>query len=177
MRKQTGHLYEFGPFSLNAQERLLTQDGKPISLASKTFEALLFLVQNAGHLVTKDDLIKELWSDTFVEEANLAKHISLLRKALGGNRNGQEYIETVPKHGYRFVSAVRERDGVETLEEEIQEPTDAVPVSKAHPFVAPGWRYVLAVGLVVIAAGAFGVRRWVLPARSRLDLQSKMSRV
>jgi DNA-binding winged helix-turn-helix (wHTH) protein len=107
MRGQTGHSYEFGSFSLNVQERLLTQDGKPVPLASKTFEALLFLVQNAGHLVTKDDLIKELWSDTFVEEANLAKHISLLRRALAGNGNGQEYIETVPKYGYRFVGAVR----------------------------------------------------------------------
>jgi DNA-binding winged helix-turn-helix (wHTH) protein/Tol biopolymer transport system component len=172
MRGQTGHLYEFGPFSLNAQERLLKRDGTPVPLASKTFEALLFLVQNAGHLVTKEDLIRDLWSDTFVEEANLAKHISLLRKALGGNGNGLEYIETVPKYGYRFVSAVRERDGVETLEEEIQKPTDAVPVSQAHPFVARRWRYVLAVGLVVIAAGAFGVRRWVLPSHSPLDLQS-----
>jgi eukaryotic-like serine/threonine-protein kinase len=177
MRGQTGHLYEFGPFSLNAQERLLTQDGRPVPLASKTFEALLFLVQNAGHLVTKDDLIKELWSDAFVEEANLAKHISLLRKALGGNGNGQEYIETVPKYGYRFVSAVRERDGVATTEEDAQQAADAAAVSRqARPFIARRWSYWLAIGSLVILAGAFGARRWVPAGRGRLDLQSMQIR-
>ncbi len=111
MDKQSDHLYEFGSFSLDAQERLLLHDGNPIPISSKTFEALLVLIQNAGHLVTKDDLLKQLWPDTFVEEANLAKHISLLRKALGETPNGQEYIETVPKYGYRFAADVRERNG------------------------------------------------------------------
>jgi DNA-binding winged helix-turn-helix (wHTH) protein/Tol biopolymer transport system component len=166
MFRQAGHLYEFGPFSLNAQERQLMQDGRSVPLASKTFEALLLLVQNAGHLVTKDDLIRELWSDTFVEEANLAKHISLLRKALGGNGNGQEYIETVPKYGYRFVVAVRERDGVAVPEETTPRATEGLGVVKKRPpVVARRWKYLFAAGLLVILTGSFGVRRWVSTGR------------
>ncbi len=106
MNQQSGDFYTFGSFRLDARERLLVCGGQHVPLASKTFEALLLLVQNAGHLVTKDILMKQLWPDSFVEEANLTKHISLLRKVLGGTANGQEYIETVPKHGYRFVPTV-----------------------------------------------------------------------
>jgi DNA-binding winged helix-turn-helix (wHTH) protein/Tol biopolymer transport system component len=106
MNQQSGDSYTFGSFRLDARERLLICGGQPVPLAPKTFEALLLLVQNAGHLVTKDNLMKELWPDAFVEEANLTKHISMLRKVLNGTANGQEYIETIPKHGYRFVATV-----------------------------------------------------------------------
>jgi len=106
MNQQPRNFYAFSSFRLDARERLLTCGGQPIPLASKTFDALLVLVQNAGHLVTKETLMKQLWPDTFVEEANLTKHISLLRKVLSGTTNGEDYIETIPKHGYRFVAAV-----------------------------------------------------------------------
>ena len=106
MDQQSGEFYKFGSFRLDARERLLVCDGQSVPLASKTFETLLLLVENAGHLVTKDMLMKQLWPDAFVEEANLTKHISMLRKALGGTVNAQDYIETVPKHGYRFIAAV-----------------------------------------------------------------------
>src|ERR1700736_5274301 len=106
MNHQSGEFYKFGSFRLDARERLLVCDGQSVPLASKTFETLLLLVENAGHLVTKDMLMKQLWPDAFVEEANLTKHISMLRKALGGTVNAQDYIETIPKHGYRFVAAV-----------------------------------------------------------------------
>src|SRR5579872_2983638 len=108
MSEKTGHLYSFGPFRLDANECLLILDGKPVPLAPKAFEALLILVENAGHLVDKDDLMKRLWPDTFVEEANVAKHVSLLRKILSEATNGREYIETIPKRGYRFVVEVKE---------------------------------------------------------------------
>jgi len=108
MSEKTRHLYAFGPFHLDAKERLLILDGKPVPLAHKAFEALLMLVENAGHLVDKDDLMRRLWPDTFVEEANVAKHVSLLRKILSEATNGREYIETIPKRGYRFVVDVRE---------------------------------------------------------------------
>jgi DNA-binding winged helix-turn-helix (wHTH) protein/Tol biopolymer transport system component len=108
MKGESKRVYSFGGFRLDAQERLLIHHGKPVPLAPKAFDVLLLLVQNAGRLVDKDDLIKQLWADTFVEEGNLTKHISLLRKVLGEAENGQEYISTVPKRGYRFVGRVTE---------------------------------------------------------------------
>ena len=78
MDQKTRHFYSFGPFRLDARECLLHLDGKPVALAPKAFEALLILVENAGHLVDKDDLIRRLWPSTFVEEANVAKYVSLL---------------------------------------------------------------------------------------------------
>jgi eukaryotic-like serine/threonine-protein kinase len=106
--------YSFGPFRLDAKECLLILDGKPVPLAPKAFETLLMLVENAGHLVDKDDLMRRLWPDTFVEDGNVAKHISLLRKILSEATNGREYIETIPKRGYRFVVNVRKLADAET---------------------------------------------------------------
>ena len=82
MNEKTGHFYTFGPFRLDSRECLLVLDGKPVALAPKAFEVLLVLVENAGHLVDKDDLMKRLWPGTFVEEANVTKHVSLLRSRL-----------------------------------------------------------------------------------------------
>jgi len=93
MNEKTGHFYTFGPFRLDSRECLLVLDGKPVALAPKAFEVLLVLVENAGHLVDKDDLMKRLWTGTFVEEANVAKHVSLLRRILSEATNGREYIE------------------------------------------------------------------------------------
>jgi serine/threonine protein kinase/Tol biopolymer transport system component len=107
MHEKTRYFYSFGPFRLDPEEALLILDGKPVQLAPKAFEALLMLVENAGHLVDKDDLMRRLWPGTFVEEANVAKHVSLLRKILSEATNGREYIETIPKRGYRFVVEVR----------------------------------------------------------------------
>jgi len=106
MEEKTQHLYGFGPFRLDPKECLLILDGTPVPLPPKAFEALLFLVENAGHLVDKDDLMRRLWPDTFVEDGNVAKHVSLLRKILSEATNGREYIETIPKRGYRFVAEV-----------------------------------------------------------------------
>lgn len=102
-------VYEFGPFRLAVQERLLYRDGVPVRLTPKGLETLLLLVENHGRLAEKDELMKRLWPDTFVEESNLTFNISTLRKALGDNReSGERFIETVPKRGYRFVAQVRE---------------------------------------------------------------------
>ncbi len=108
MALQTKHFYAFGPFRLDAEKRVLVRDGKPVSLAPKTVETLLVLVESAGHLLEKDDLIKRIWPDAFVEEGNLNKNISFLRKVLGEWDGGREYIETIPKRGYRFVAPVSE---------------------------------------------------------------------
>src|SRR5271167_2365583 len=108
MTLETKHFYAFGPFRLDSEKRVLVRDGTPVPLAPKAAEALLVLVQNAGRLVEKDDLMKRVWPDAFVEEGNLNKNIFLLRKVLGEWDGGREYIETVAKRGYRFVAPVSE---------------------------------------------------------------------
>jgi len=111
MSLQTKHIYEFGPFRLVEAEHLLLCDGKAVPLTPKAFDLLLTLVEGHGHLLEKEELLKKVWPDTFVEEANLASNISQLRKALGDGENGHRYIETAPKRGYRFVASVREMVG------------------------------------------------------------------
>ena len=105
MSHQPKHCYEFGSYRLNVSERLLSGGGQAISLQPKVFDLLLVLVEHHGHLLEKDELLRTIWPDTIVEEANLANNISILRKTLG--ENGQPFIETVPKHGYWFVAEVR----------------------------------------------------------------------
>lgn len=109
MTQQVNHLYEFGPFRLDASERLLLRAGESVALTPKAFDLLFVLVARHGRLVEKEELFKTVWPDTFVEESNLTYNISLIRKALGEGENGLKLIETVPKRGYRFVAEVRER--------------------------------------------------------------------
>src|SRR5262244_2055075 len=106
MSGPTKNLYAFGPFQFDMEERLLTREGMPVPLPPKVADTLFFLVHNAGHLVDKDELIKRVWPDAFVEEGNLNKNIFVLRKTLGQWDGGREYIETIPKRGYRFVASV-----------------------------------------------------------------------
>jgi TolB-like protein/DNA-binding winged helix-turn-helix (wHTH) protein/tetratricopeptide (TPR) repeat protein len=101
------HFYEFGPFRLDPAERLLLRDNQTIPLAPKAFDTLLVLVENSGHLLTKDELMKRLWPGTFVEEVNLAQNISALRRVLDDKDGGAHYIETVAKGGYRFTAEAR----------------------------------------------------------------------
>ncbi|HEU0178779.1 MAG TPA: winged helix-turn-helix domain-containing protein [Blastocatellia bacterium] len=107
MRKQTKQLYEFGPFRLDVDERLLMRDGRMAPLPPKVFDTLLVLVENSGRVVSKDELMQSLWPDTFVEESNLTQNISQLRRALSDGTAGAQYIETIPKRGYRFVANVQ----------------------------------------------------------------------
>src|SRR5262249_50084683 len=104
-------LYEFGPFKLDRDERVLLRDGKPVPLSPKAFEVLLVLVENCGHVVAKDELMNRVWADAFVEEGNLKVTVSLLRKALDEAATERRYIETVPKRGYRFVAGVQPTSG------------------------------------------------------------------
>ena len=105
MSKQEKQLYGFGQFSIDASERVLLRNGQPVPLTPKAFDLLLALVESKGHLVEKDELMRKLWPDTFVEETNLSNNISLLRKALTAE-GAHQYIETVPRRGYRFVLGV-----------------------------------------------------------------------
>jgi len=99
--------YAFGPFLLDPAEKVLLRESHAVSLPPKALETLLALVENPGHLIEKAELLQRVWPDTFVEEATLAQNIFTLRKALGDSPDGHEYIETVPKRGYRFVGAVK----------------------------------------------------------------------
>jgi len=110
--------YTFGPFRLDAAEKILLRDGQPVTLTVKDFETLLALVENGGRLLEKDEFLRRVWPNTFVEENNLAKHISTLRQALGKDKSGRKYIETVPRRGYRFVCPVSEVEAEQTLEME-----------------------------------------------------------
>ena len=100
--------YEFGPFQVVPEERLLLHDGKPLHLTTRAFDTLLVLIRSASHLVKKSELMKAVWADSCVEEGNVTVAISMVRKALGDDCNGHRYIQTVAKEGYRFVYGVRE---------------------------------------------------------------------
>lgn len=104
----TRYLYGFGKFRLDAQEKVLWCEDKLVPLTPKLFETLLLLVERHGHIVEKQELLDRVWPDTFVEEANVARHVSLLRKALGEWADASEMIETLPRRGYRFVAPVQQ---------------------------------------------------------------------
>src|SRR5712691_184141 len=98
--------YQFGPFHLDPAERRLLRDGDPIALTPKAFDLLVALVEQAGHLMKKTELLERLWPGVFVEEVNLAQNIPAIRRVLGGE-DKQLYIQTVSGVGYRFMSPVR----------------------------------------------------------------------
>ncbi len=167
MVQQESNCYEFGRFRLKTAERVLLREGEPVPLTPKVFDILLTLVEHGGQVVHKDDLMRRVWPNTFVEEGNLTQNISLLRKALGETPDGVQFIETVPRRGYRFVAETSRTwagNNIETggnghkestlpLETKVLEE----PVA-ASPPVAPARRtplYALAAGLIV--AGLIGV--------------------
>jgi TolB-like protein/DNA-binding winged helix-turn-helix (wHTH) protein/Flp pilus assembly protein TadD len=154
MSKETNHFYEFGPFRVDVARQLLLRDGQPVPLTAKAFETLLVLVKHGEEMVSKDELMKQLWPDTFVEESNLTQHVSMLRKALGESPQDHRYIVTMPGRGYRFAQKVREvPDGGDlvvqshTVERVTVEEIESRPYSAAG---APPWRSALVVGLLAI---------------------------
>jgi DNA-binding winged helix-turn-helix (wHTH) protein/tetratricopeptide (TPR) repeat protein len=107
MSQPVRRLLEFGPFRIDLEQRILLRDRQPVPLSPKAFDLLLVLTQHGGQMVLKDDLMKTLWPDTFVEESNLGQHVFQLRKALGERPQDHTYIVTVPGRGYRFAQTVR----------------------------------------------------------------------
>ena len=100
--------YEFGPFRLDRTEHQLLRNGERVPLTPKALSTLLVLVSRRGRILEKEELMHEVWPDTFVEEGGLARNISVLRKALDDTSDAPRYIETIPKIGYRFVADVKE---------------------------------------------------------------------
>jgi DNA-binding winged helix-turn-helix (wHTH) protein/TolB-like protein/Flp pilus assembly protein TadD len=107
MDKKESRLYEFDRFCLDPSERILLYDLQEVPLTPKVFETLLLLVENGGHVVGKEELLTTIWPDSIVEESSLSQNISLLRKALGDSSDGRQFIETIPKRGYKFIAPVK----------------------------------------------------------------------
>jgi DNA-binding winged helix-turn-helix (wHTH) protein/Tol biopolymer transport system component len=161
--RQMKHFYEFGPFRFEPEERTLLREGSPVPLSPKLIDTLDVLVKNAGHLVEKDELLRRLWPDTFVEEGNLNKNIFLLRQALGQWDGKREYIETIPKRGYRFVASVdrvRETDTQATP----REPSFAGRAAAVR--TRRLWILWAVVSVLAVAAG-FGVYYLLRPSAPR----------
>jgi TolB-like protein/DNA-binding winged helix-turn-helix (wHTH) protein/Tfp pilus assembly protein PilF len=108
MSGQSRVSYEFGPFVLEAANRRLRRGGEPVPLAPKVLETLLVLIENRERVVTKDELLKQLWGEASVEEGGLTRNISILRKTLGEKPDDHQYVVTVPARGYQFVAEIRE---------------------------------------------------------------------
>jgi eukaryotic-like serine/threonine-protein kinase len=156
MPSETKVLYEFGKFRCDPREHLLLCDGKPVSLSPKAFEILLALIRSNGRLLLKDELMQQVWPASYVEEANLTVNISALRKVLGQTQEGQHYIETVPKQGYRFVAPVIEKHHDGDLGRSAQAPESerpdgiSVTPSSVSPVRSRHWS-LLAVGILLVA--------------------------
>jgi DNA-binding winged helix-turn-helix (wHTH) protein/TolB-like protein/predicted Zn-dependent protease len=175
------HFYEFGSFRLDVAERTLRRGVETVPLNPKVFDTLLALVRAGGRVVLKEELLKAVWPDSYVEEGSLTHNISVLRKALEGTGEGRKYIETVPRRGYRFIAEVRGRS-----DEGDAAGSDACPVgqeaaaalsgnpdppyaanashkSSAAPKAAGrrGWKfYILCAGAFALAATTLSLLLW-----------------
>jgi DNA-binding winged helix-turn-helix (wHTH) protein len=147
---ETG-VYQFGPYRQDASSRILTRDGSPVAIAPKTFDTLLYLVAHAGRTVSREELIRAVWPDTFVEEGNLNYSISQIRKILGELAPGVPYIQTLPKRGYRFVAAVS--CGGDTL-------PGVHPISHPAAPAPPQWLRTIRPARVVIPLATATLAAW-----------------
>ena len=135
--------FEFGLFRLDTRARLLFRDGVPVALQPKSYETLLFLVRQRGRAVTRQELFEAVWPGVVVSEGSLTQTVFLLRKALGVTEDGREYIETVPRVGYRFAGEVREAEGAAASGPAATAPAAAGPSRR---------RWLLAAAAAVLAA-------------------------
>jgi DNA-binding winged helix-turn-helix (wHTH) protein/Flp pilus assembly protein TadD len=125
-----GKIFQFGNFTLNTNEQTLSMDNQRLHLPTKEFEILLMLVENNGQLLTKDEIMKTIWAETFVEESNLAQYISRLRKIL--NAGGAEFIKTFSKRGYRFSAEVNVSEATPSLQRQLRLQISEQPQNR-HP--------------------------------------------
>lgn len=151
MSLNSGSVYEFGPFRLDTAERTLWRGGEPVALTPKAIDTLLVLVQNRGRLVEKQELLRSVWADTFVEDVNLHVQISLLRKTLGDG----DYIATIPRRGYRFTAPVSEAGFIAPAVEPGPEPAGGIDGARKRKVMLAAAVVLMAVAL----AGAWRVWR------------------
>ena len=177
MNGEIKHLRQFGNFRLDTQKKVLWHNGESVPMPLKELEVLCMLVKSRGELVTKDEMLDEVWANSFVEESNLSRHIYLLRKTLKDLGAKEDLIQNIPRRGYRFTGDVSEIEGGEIVLEkrtqtrtliEIQEETRGngkVELEHKRPRVGPssGLRIAtLGILLVVLtgAAGFIGYQNW-----------------
>lgn len=146
------HLYEFDSFRVDCQRRLLLRREEPVQLPSKALDTLVVLVQRRGEVVTKDELMRAVWPDAFVEEGNLSQSIHLLRRALGESAEDHRYIVTVPGRGYRFVAEVRETEDVNDRPAAKSGPMPIKPILLEKVFLWAGTNLRLHKRLIVFLA-------------------------
>jgi TolB-like protein/DNA-binding winged helix-turn-helix (wHTH) protein len=184
--------YEFGPFRLDATEGVLIRGSELVRLTPKALKLLLVLVRHSNHIVDKDELMRQVWPDTIVEETNLAGNIHALRQILGEGNGEERYIETIPKRGYRFVAKVRQvrGEGVNSDTQEgttanvvigeqvdkfeVSKPSVAAPVTGVEGLRGGKGLPLKIIGVVVILAGLTGAAIyswiWRKPKPAELDV-------
>src|ERR1700722_9616973 len=152
--------YEFGPFRVDPDKQLLLRQNQPIAITPKAFETLLILVRHSREVVSKEELMKTLWPDSFVEEANLSQNIFVLRKTLGDTPDDRRYIVTLPGRGYRFAEQVR--TVLQSSEDSLAPggsdravaveaaPAEIVPVAPAATRRTRMWSYLVSVAAVLV---------------------------
>jgi DNA-binding winged helix-turn-helix (wHTH) protein/TolB-like protein/Tfp pilus assembly protein PilF len=161
MASSSRQSYTFGAFRLDPLEKVLFRGNDPAPLTPKAVETLLVLVERHGHVVTKDELIRIVWPDTFVEENNLAQNISMLRRVLGES-GGPQFIETVPKRGYRFVGPVVERRANDHGAVAASETEPTMQSSAWSAAASPATRQGVRRGSLMMAFAAAGVAAAIL---------------
>ena len=162
--------YEFGPFRVDPVERLVIREGAVVQLPPKAFDTLLLLVRNSGRILGKDELMHEIWPDTFVEEASLAQNISVLRKALGEAAGERQYIETIPRRGYRFLPQVEDK-------QPSWGPAQPAAVTTPFPLATSELRttrrspalYIGVAAAPTLLVGALASRQWVTPRDAEVN--------
>jgi len=165
--------YFFGDFRLDAGQRALFRKDDLVSLTPKALETLLFLVERHGRIVDKKELMDAVWPETFVEEVSLARNVSVLRKILSENEEGQSYIETIPKRGYRFVAPVQEDQAGMAATRQAGSPAQVTTPIEARPSQRRSrWRvWATAAGGAVLCLGA--VTYWLTVSKAALSFANR----
>jgi len=161
-------IYEFGPYRLDAPEKVLMRAGESIPIQPKDLETLLVLVERAGHIVKKEELIEKVWPGVFIEEGNLSKRIFNLRQVLGEGPDGRQFIETIPKRGYRFVGLVQEENEKEETSRIANQPQPAEQVSRPKRSSWLWFSFAVVVVTAVLIAQHFWPAGKTSPARVML---------
>ena len=151
MGDQKKRVYSFGRFQLDEDKRLLFAGDEVVTLTPKAFDTLLALVENRGAVLSKEELMRLVWPDQFVEENNLAQNIHAVRKSLGDGAGGVKHIETIPKRGYRFVAPVEVLEQPADVGDNSAHPGLHVSPDKPPLLVMPKTQYALSTGGVNIA--------------------------
>lgn len=164
---QEKHLYKFGEFVLNAEDHSLTRNGDTVPVTPKMFDLLLVLVQHPGRVLGKDFLLKSVWPDSFVEEGNITFNIRQLRKALDDNVQSPQFIETIPRRGYRFLAPVEATmlagaDGSDPTD--VSQSPESTPTSTKRPLL------IATIAALLLLAGAIGLGGWLMRGRASSSL-------